>query len=152
MMTGRLSRRVIADRLEWIDRMLAEIRSLPLAAKEAFLSDSRNLWAAESCLRRSPEALFDLGRHILAKGFGHGITEYKQIALALGEQGVLSEEESSLLRILAGYRNRLVHFYHDVEADELYEICAHQLQDVERIANALRTWIGEHPHLLDDSL
>ena len=33
-------------------------------------------------------------------------------------------EEADLLQILAGYRNRLVHFYHEVSVEELYEICA----------------------------
>lgn len=72
MTPGRPSRRVVADRLAWVERMVAEIRSLPLADREAFFADRRNLWAAESCLRRALEALLDLGRYILAKGFGIG--------------------------------------------------------------------------------
>ena len=50
--------------------MVSEIRALPLSDKEAFFSDRRDVWAAESCLRRALEALLDLGRHILAKGYG----------------------------------------------------------------------------------
>jgi uncharacterized protein YutE (UPF0331/DUF86 family) len=57
-----------------------------------------------------------------------------------------------LLNILAGYRNRLVHFYHEVSPDELYEICTHQLGDISRIANALQGWINAHPDDLDDHL
>ena len=38
--------------------------------------------------------------------------------------GVLDEENGALLRELAGYRNRLVHFYHEVSDLELYEICS----------------------------
>lgn len=75
-----VSKRVVADRLETVKFLLGEIRSLPLADRNAFFADRRNIWAAESCLRRSLEAVFDLGRHILAKGFGLGISEYKEIA------------------------------------------------------------------------
>jgi uncharacterized protein YutE (UPF0331/DUF86 family) len=53
---------------------------------------------------------------------------------------------------LAGYRNRLVHFYHDVSANELYEICTSHLGDVEKIDNALRTWLKNHPNDLDETL
>lgn len=67
MMPGKLSKRVVSDRLGWAARMLAEIRALPLESRAIFFEDSRNIWAAESCLRRALEALFDLGRHILAK-------------------------------------------------------------------------------------
>ena len=66
----KISQRVVADRLDWIGRMLGEIRSLPLDDKESFFTDNRNIWTADACLRRALEALFDLGRHILAKGFG----------------------------------------------------------------------------------
>jgi uncharacterized protein YutE (UPF0331/DUF86 family) len=149
MMPSRVSRRIVADRLALIDDLLREIRALPLADREAFFADRRNVWAAESCLRRSLEALFDLGRHILAKGYGQGVSEYKEIAIRLRQEGVLSEQEAHLLRILVGYRNRLVHFYHEVSAEELYTICAYQLGDVETLQEAYRRWLREHPEKLD---
>lgn len=152
MTPGQISRRVVADRLAWVERMVAEIRALPLADREAFFSDRRNLWTAESCLRRALEALLDLGRHILAKGFGVGISEYKEIATALGERGVFSPDEAQLLRTLAGYRNRLVHFYHEVSPEELYEICSQRLSDLEKVASAYRRWLGEHPEWLNERL
>lgn len=152
MMPQKISRRVVADRLAWISSMLTNIRALPLASRDEFFSDPRNIFAAESCLRRALEALFDLGRHILAKGFSVGVSEYKEIARALYQNGIINAEESALLNILAGYRNRLVHFYHEVSPDELYEICTHQLGDISRIANALQGWINAHPDDLDDHL
>ena len=152
-MTGsRISRRVFLDRMEWVDRMVAQIRALPLADRAAFLADSRNVGAAESCLRRALEAIFDAGRHILAKGFAAGVSEYRQIADGLTERGILTPQQAKLLRILAGYRNRLVHFYHEVSSEELYQICAEQLGDVTRIADALRQWVKAHPQLVDPAL
>jgi len=152
MTPGQLSKRVIADRLAWTRRMIEEIRSLPLGSREAFLADRRNVWAAESCLRRALEALLDLGRHILAKGFGIGASEYKEIAARLEERNVLTLDEAALLRTLAGYRNRLVHFYHEVTQEELYEICAHRLTDLERVAEAYQRWIKEHVEWLNETL
>jgi uncharacterized protein YutE (UPF0331/DUF86 family) len=152
MMPQKISQRVVTDRLEWVDKMVAEIRSLPLESKDKFLADSRNVWTAESCLRRALEALLDLGRHMLAKGFATGVSEYKEIAEGLREHNVLNLKDSDLMRILAGYRNRLVHFYHDVSTDELYEICSTQLGDVEHLANTFRKWIAAHEDRLDDTL
>ncbi len=152
MTPDRLSKRVVSDRLSWVERMIGDIRALPLDDWEAFFADRRNVGAAESYLRRALEALLDLGRHILAKGFGLGVSEYKEIAVRLGEQGVLSPEEAQLLQVLAGYRNRLVHFYHEVGPEELYEVCAHRLTDVERIAEAYRRWLRENKEWLDETL
>ena len=152
MMPGKISKRIVSDRLAWIDRMLGEIRSLPLASQSTFMEDSRNIWAAESCLRRALEALFDLGRHIAAKGFGDAVTEYKEIAAALNRRGMMSTEDMKLMQKLAGYRNRLVHFYHDVSEHELYEICASHLGDIEKIADTMRVWMKSHPNNLDETL
>lgn len=152
MTPGRLSKRVVSDRLSWVERMIRDIQALPLDDREEFFADRRNVGAAESYLRRALEALLDLGRHILAKGFGLGVSEYKEIASRLGDQGVLSREEARLLRVLAGYRNRLVHFYHEVGPEELYEVCMHRLEDLERIAEAYRQWLREHEEWLDETL
>ncbi len=152
MLPGKISKRVVSDRLMWVDRMVSEIRALPLNSKTKFMQDSRNIWSAESCLRRALEALFDMGRHIAAKGFGEAVTEYKEIAVTLNRHEVISMNDLGLMLKLAGYRNRLVHFYHEVSADELYEICASHLDDVEQIANSLRTWFVNHPDALDEAL
>ncbi len=75
MTPGAVSKRVVSDRLAWIRQMVGEMRGLPLADRDAFFGDRRNVWTAESCLRRALEALLDLGRHVLAKGFGSGASE-----------------------------------------------------------------------------
>ena len=116
------------------------------------MADRRNIWAAEACLRRALEALLDLGHHICAKGFGLGVSEYGEIGSRLEGFGALSAQEAHLLRLLAGYRNRLVHFYHEVTPDELYELCRDHLGDVEVVVNAYRKWLRTNSHLLDETL
>lgn len=152
MSPSKVSQRIVLDRIAWVDRMMMEIRSLPLSDRAVFLAESRNVWAAESCLRRAIEALFDIGRHILARGFGRGDVEYREIAEGLGATGVFDPAESLLMRTLAGYRNRLVHFYHEVSAGELFEICSRQLDDLVRIRGAYHRWMGSHPEMVDTSL
>lgn len=152
MSPGKISKRVVADRLHWIAEMIEEIDSLPLNSREEFTSDKRNIWSAESCLRRSLEALMDLGRHILARGYGHGISEYKEIVFMLKEVGVLSDKECTELRTLAGYRNRMVHFYHEISEKELFEICSSQLSDITNVTEAIKTWINNHPELTDETV
>lgn len=135
-----------------MEQSLAEIRQLPLDNLESFQSDSRNVWTAESCLRRSLEALLDVGRHLVAKLAGTGVAEYKAVGRSLGERGVVDKETADLLVKLAGYRNRMVHFYHEVTASELFGICANELHDVERIGAAYVQWMRGHPELVDDEL
>jgi len=152
MTPSKINARIVIERIDWIEKMAAEIRSLPLDDFSRFNQDSRNVWTAESCLRRALEALMDLGRHILAKGFGVAVSEYKEIAESLKITGVLNEKDAELLKTLAGYRNRMVHFYHQVTTSELYGICKDELDDVLLLADNLRAWLKSHPEKLDQTL
>lgn len=84
------------------------------------MSDFKNPAASESYLRRSLEALLDLGRHILAKGFAETPAEYKEIATMLVKYRVLTQDEGKIMRQVAGYRNRMIHFYKEIYTDLAY--------------------------------
>ena len=141
MSPKHLSTRVVADRVGWVQKMIDTIQTLPVNDPEAFFADPRNPLACESCLRRALEALFDLGRHILLKQFAQAVEEYEQVGSALAAHGVLSPQEARLFRILAGYRNRMVHFYHEVGLEEIREICDTQLVDLQTILEVLKAWV-----------
>jgi uncharacterized protein YutE (UPF0331/DUF86 family) len=143
---------VVLEKSAWIRNALDAIGALPIQSIDEFLSDSRNPSSAESYLRRGLEALLDLGRHILAKGFGRGVVQYKEIPTALLEHGVIDTADTTLMTDLAGYRNRLVHFYDEVSHEELYDICTRQIGDVECVLDAILTWLRNHPEAIDGSL
>ena len=65
---------------------------------------------------------------------------------------MLDAAEVKLLREMAGYRNRMVHFYEEVSMEELYEICTEGLADIERVVAALKRWIRAHPERMDQAL
>ena len=135
-----------------VDDMLRGLGSLPLESLDAFQKDARDIAAAESYLRRALEALLDLGRHVLAKGLGEGSLEYKQIAIALRRAGVLDRQCGDILVEIAGYRNRLTHFYDEVTTAELFDVCAHRSADILRVRDAVLDWLRRHPERVDGEL
>jgi uncharacterized protein YutE (UPF0331/DUF86 family) len=130
MTPANIDRKVITQRAAWIRDMMGALGELPLKNKKSFIRNRRNVAAAESYLRRSLEALFDIGRHILAKRFAFPATEYKEIARGLLDKKILSEDEAELMRKMAGYRNRMVPFYHEITPEELHEICLNHLDEI----------------------
>jgi len=129
-----------------------DIGALPLDSSEPFVGDPRSTAAADSYVRRALEALMDLGRHILAKGLGRVATEYRDVARQLLAAGVLDEETSRRMSDMAGYRNRLVHFYDEVTPRELHAICTHRISETTGVTNALMAWVRAHPEMVDRSL
>ena len=151
MNPGRIKAELVSAKAGWVRRMVAGIRELP-TDPDQFRADARNLAAAESYLRRALESLLDLGRHILAKGFGVAATEYRQVATGLERWGVLNRDQALLLGMLAGYRNRMVHLYNEIEAEELRLICKERLGDVEVVLGAMLAWLRANPDRVDDAL
>ena len=150
MTPGRISRAVVADRVELVRRLLDEARTLPLSTLDDFTRDPRMVAAGESYLRRALEALLDVARHVLAKGFARAPSEYAAVARQLGDAGVVSREQSERLARMAGYRNRLVHGYGEVTAAELYDLLAGRLGDFEDLLAAVAAWMAAHPGRVAD--
>ena len=65
---------------------------------------------------------------------------------------MLDQEQATLLERLAGYRNRLVHFYQEVNPEELREIAAKHLDDVVSLRDAFIAWMADHPDMVDEAL
>jgi uncharacterized protein YutE (UPF0331/DUF86 family) len=149
---GPISQKVVVAKSEIVREMLAGIRTLPLDSERDFRADPRMVAAGESYLRRGIEALIDLGRHLLARGFGKLVPEYAEVAAELGRRGVLDPAIATRLRVMARYRNRLVHFYDEVTPAELYRILSSELADIEEALAGLLSWVAQHPVQVDTSL
>ena len=141
MTPAKVNLNIVSQRAVWIKEMIEALQDLPIENRQKFLSSKHTIAAAESYLRRALEALFDIGRHILARRFGAPVTEYKEIAQGLLERKILQKKEADTLRQMAGYRNRMVHFYHEISPEELQEICAHHLNEIEVILKKLLDWV-----------
>ena len=152
MVPGLISQKIAVAKLDVINDMLGRIETLPLASADEFTREPHMVAAGESYLRRALEALLDLGRHVLAKAFGLPVAEYAAIADQLGAKGVVPSDLAARLKLMAGYRNRLVHEYDVVTPGELHEILTERISEVIAVSNAIRKWLVDHPEQIDGSL
>lgn len=152
MSPGKIRLKTVAAKAELIREMLAAIETLPLSSEAEFSADVRMVAAGVSFLRRSLEGLLDLGRHVLAKGFGKVTPEYAAVADELQAQGIVAPESAAKLRLMARYRNRMVHFYDDITPRELYGILARERGDVEEILASIQRWLEAHPEFWVEEL
>ena len=136
---------LIEQRLVSITGYLSELEKLARTPRDEFLTDKIRTGAAESYLRRSLEAIFDIGRHILAKtGPLDLATEYKAIARGLKQRSIVDSRSGQKLMEMAGYRNRLVHMYSEVTDDELYSILTEDLGDIKDCTRQIYSFLSEN--------
>jgi len=127
-----LNKQVIISRIEEIRRCLSELKKFSQLSLDEF-KKNYNFAISEHFLRRALEAVFDIGSHILSRIPGARASTYKEIALLLSKEGILPSDfvKAKLIK-MAGYRNRLVHFYYEVSKEELYYILQENLDDIEK--------------------
>lgn len=108
-------------------------------------SQEENFVQAQFYLRRALEGIFHIGSHVLSRMPGGRATEYKEIAAKLGELGIVDKQfASAQLTRMAGYRNRLTHFYAEITPGELHGVLRNHLDDVDQFLHAIRA-VLEYP-------
>ncbi|HIE44173.1 MAG TPA: DUF86 domain-containing protein [Candidatus Omnitrophica bacterium] len=133
-----INREVLVTRLEEIRKDIQELETFKTIPLEKF-KKGRNFPVAEHYLRRALEAIFDIGTHILSRVPGARTTTYKEIANLLGKFEIVPEDfaQNKLVK-MAGYRNRLVHFYLEIKENELYQIIQKDLPDIEEFCTYIK--------------
>ena len=119
-------------RLEVLERSLERLEQLAQLDYDAFMSDWRNLGAAERLLQTSIEALADISRHIVRRLGLRMPDEYWQIPQVLAEAGYLPAENVPTYEAMVRFRNRLVHRYPEIEPSEIYRIVTQELGEIRR--------------------
>lgn len=133
---------LVQQRLAMILQFIEQLKSYQSIPREEFLGNATLAGAAESYLRRSLEAIFDVGRHILARTGGTDVAaEYKAIARGLGLKKVVDEKLSESLVQMAGYRNRMVHLYHLINDEEIYSILQDDLDDLKEFVRQISRYL-----------
>jgi len=127
----KIDKKIIEERIKLIELYLKRLKEMRNLSKSEFALPDNFAIAAYN-LRSALEATFDICAHILSRIPGAKVDEYKQMAIEMGRQGIVPMEfaQNNLSR-MAGYRNRLTHFYFEVTPKEMYDICQKNLGDFE---------------------
>jgi len=120
----------IRNNIAEIKNNLKELSVFAKMSAAEFRADKKNYGLAEHHLRRSLEGILTIGTHILSR-LPAKTKDYQEVIVSLGEQGIIPKDFAEKNKKLAGYRNRLVHIYWEVSADELHEVIKSHLSDIE---------------------
>ena len=139
-----LEKDVILKRLAGIESELSELEELKTLNFDEFAGgDGWKL--TQFHLHRALEGVFNICSHISSRIPGTQATQYKELALKLGEVGIVSNDyaEKKLVQ-MAKYRNRLVHFYAQITKQELFDLLQHNLGDFDLFLTSVKNLLA-HP-------
>ncbi len=77
---------------------------------------------------------------MVKSGFGKP-EDYRDILVLLSRNGVIPSDFMERIKGMAGYRNRLVHMYNEVDTEELFGIIRDHRSDIKEFVNYLINYV-----------
>ncbi len=135
-------REIVRDRCVRIRRYVGDLHSWSDLALEDFLQNRERQYAVLHALQLAIEACIEIGSHICSAD-GLGVpASYAETFDFLEQAGVVDPTLARDLRAMARFRNRIVHFYWEVDSEEVYRIVTERLQDFDRFLKAVELYLG----------
>ncbi len=135
----------VQSKLDIIPENLEKLEILRAMGYEKFTSDFRNIDSALHRFQTSIQALVDIGGYIIASlGFRTPGTSGEVIDI-LVEHGLFNAGQRDRYISMIQFRNRIVHFYNNIDLKVLYQILQEELLDIRELYRTLILVIEEHP-------
>lgn len=128
----------VLKRINGIQNEISDLEKLKLYPFDEF-KEGIGFKLAQFHLHRALEGVFHISAHILSRIPGGQVSEYKEMARKLGELGIVDKTfANTTLSHMAGYRNRIVHFYAEISPEEIYKIINKNLGDFDIFLQAVK--------------
>lgn len=119
-----------------INAAYAKLEKVKEISKEEFLDSQEKIDSAKYNLIVVMEGACDICNHIAVKAGGHAPESYADCFSILEELKLLSPELSNKLKLMAKFRNLLVHRYSKIDNGKVYDIIQ---QDIPTVLEYVKT-------------
>ena len=135
----------VQNKLDVIPANLEKLEILRAMGFEEFTSDFRNIDSSLHRFQTSIQALVDIGGYIIASLGLRAPGTSGEVIDILVEHGLLNAAQRDRYISMIQFRNRIVHFYNDIDLKILYQILQEEVVDIRELYRILLLIIEDHP-------
>jgi uncharacterized protein YutE (UPF0331/DUF86 family) len=121
MSPGEADAAVVRRHLLALDTAVQRLRRHSGRPLAALVADPDAQWAVERGLHLCAQNALDIATHLAASG-GRDASDYATAIDVLGELGVLPSKLAGRFRVVAGFRNILVHGYVGIDRGRIHDL------------------------------
>jgi|CXWJ01.1.fsa_nt_gi uncharacterized protein YutE (UPF0331/DUF86 family) len=137
-----VKRETVITRLENLDRIVSELNQYAGLTYSQYSAELRHQWVIERGLIAAAGVILDIAEHILVAHFGEYSGTYEKSLAAIHQRSVISAQTYQHLRGLGGFRNILVHLYHEIDPTQVWEHYHKALTIFPAFGREILTWLG----------
>lgn len=138
-----IEKHVVCDKLAQLRERQHTLAQLAAEPRAQFLADPVKRGAAERLLQVSIEICLDIGHHLIAALGLPRPAEYRDVFRILGDQGIVAADFAVRLERMAGFRNRWVHVYAEIDPEQIYDFLQHDRGDFEKFAHVIAAFVKQ---------
>ena len=132
----------VRDRESRIRGYVRDLREFARISDADFRQNRERQYAVLHALQLAIEASVEIATHVCAAD-GHGVpASYAEAFGLLERAGIVDAPLADDLKRMARFRNRIVHFYGDLDTTEVYAILQQRLGDFDRYLAAIERYLG----------
>jgi len=136
---------IVRDRIGRVRKYLRDLRSLGQIDLEGFRGNVERQYAVLHALQLAIEACIEIGTHICAADSLGIPASYAETFDYLERASIVSAKLGGDLRTMARFRNRIVHFYWEVDVAQVHTILQDRLDDFDRYLAAIESYLAPSP-------
>jgi uncharacterized protein YutE (UPF0331/DUF86 family) len=125
-----------------IDGYCQDLQAVHDMKLEDFVVDIKSQRFVERTLHIAIECCLDICHHIISDRKWREPSSYADAFMVLAEHGVLPAGTLEQYRLMAQFRNKLVHYYENVDANQVFIIAKTRCGDFSAFTSAIRLWLG----------
>jgi uncharacterized protein YutE (UPF0331/DUF86 family) len=134
---------IVVDLLARLRDTVEKLRPFRQRSAQELLSDYVALWAVERGLQIAAQCTLDICNHVVSELSTERPPDYREVILAAGRVGLLSQDFAERFSGLAGFRNLLIHEYAKVDPSLVYRHLRDGLSDFDEFAGHVRRFIEQ---------
>ncbi len=137
-----VKRETVLTRLERLDQIVTELSHYTGLTYSQYSAELRHQWVIERGLIAAAGVILDIAEHIIVAHYGEYSGTYEKSLAAIHDKGVISADTYRQLRGLGGFRNILVHLYHEIDPTQVWEHYRKALTVFPAFAREVLAWLA----------
>jgi uncharacterized protein YutE (UPF0331/DUF86 family) len=136
---------IVRDRESRIRRYVADLRDLGKITEPEFVGNRERQYAVLHALQLAIEASVEIATHICAADSLGTPSSYPEAFDLIEKAAIVDAALGDDLRRLARFRNRIVHFYGEIDLRLVYQLLQTRIGDFDRYLAAVERYLMRQP-------
>ena len=139
-----VNKQIIYRLLNNIESYLRDLQEIDNISYNDYSDDIKTQRFVERTLQIAIEAMFDVAHHIISDEKYREPNSYADAFSVLEENEVISLDFLFIAKLMAQFRNKIVHYYENIDSELVYTIAKTKRKDFVNYINMIKNWISNH--------